>query len=278
MQNIYSTLISVPALEQLLAEDEPLLLDCRHQLGDPDWGYSQYLTGHIASARHADMDRDLAGTPGSRGRHPLPELASWVETLVAWGLDFDQQVVVYDDAGGAFAARAWWMLRWAGHEAVAVLDGGLAHWRQPLISGPAPATEPGSFILQPALTRTVSLAAVESTVEKPTMSLLDARTQARWAGEEEPIDPIAGHIPTSACYPLKDNLNPGGTFKSATELAERFAELPDPITCYCGSGVTACHNVLALKIAGREAGLFVDSWSGWISDPQHPVGRAEPSV
>ena len=287
----FTTTISAKELADCLP-DQPLILDCRHKLGEPTWGHAQFIQGHIATAQYADMDTDLASPPGpsasgpsasgpsasgKSGRHPLPEREQWVATLQSWGLSQNRQVVVYDDASGAFAARLWWMLRWVGHAYVAVLDGGLAQWSQPLAGGAAAPVAKGNFSAQPSLTQISTVADVSASVAAstettdPTMNLIDARTEPRWAGLEEPIDPVAGHIPGAVCMPFQGNLAADGTFLSSAELKQRFASIPDPLICYCGSGVTACHNILALEIAGRQGALYVDSWSGWITDPKRPV-------
>jgi len=280
----------------------PLILDCRANLADPAWGQTVYQQAHIPGAIHADLEQDLsvslddistdastgASTGAStnaatHGRHPLPTRQQWQLTLRRWGLQAGQQVIAYDDAGGAFAARAWWMLRWAGHAAVAVLDGGLPAWQhaypQHLHSGAAQPVTPSEFNLDTPLAAVITADAVLSTItdqhpDRP--QLLDARSEERWAGKVEPIDPVAGHIPGALCLPFQNNLNEQGFFKSAAELADRFAAVmqDDSCICYCGSGVTAAHNLLALHIAGYQGGvLYADSWSGWISDPNRPIER-----
>ena len=276
MSNIFTDLISSSALIELDL-GRILLLDCRTRLGQPEWGKSAFEAGHLVGAQHADMEEDLATPPNQYGRHPLPTRAVWVERLRQFGLHKDQQVVVYDDAGGAFAARAWWMLRWVGHQAVAVLDGGLAAWPQELESGPSRTRRPGDFEAQPSLVQRISTESVEAhATQAGSLSLVDARTEARWAGQEEPIDPVAGHIPNSVCLPFQGNLDANGYFLPSDALAQRYESLADPIVCYCGSGVTACHNILALELCGRDAALFAPSWSGWITDADHPIGSNTP--
>lgn len=281
MPNIYTTVISADSLARRLDAGRPdagrpdavrpdpvRLLDCRARLGDPDWGPRAYAEGHLPGAVHASLDHDFAAPPGAGGRHPLPEPQRLRDRFRAWGVDDGTQVVVYDDAGGAFAARAWWCARWLGHEAVAVLDGGLAAWPGPL-SRDTPEPPAGNFSIRASLTRTVDAAGLLDRL--PQTALVDARTRARFDGLEEPIDPVAGHIPGAVCLPFQDNLGSDGRFRPAAELARRFAELPDDVVCYCGSGVTAAHNVLALRIAGRpEPVLYPGSWSEWIVDPSRP--------
>ena len=210
-----------------------------------------------------------AAAPGDGGRHPLPDPAYLRGRFRAWGVNDSDQIVVYDDAGGAFAARAWWCARWLGHQAVALLDGGLAAWTGPL-SQASPVVAPGNFSIRPPLTRTVDAATLLAELDGAT--LVDARAEARFAGREEPIDPVAGHIPGAVCLPFQANLAADGRFLPAAELQARFAGLPDDVVCYCGSGVTAAHNVLAMRIAGRaEPRLYPGSWSEWIRDPARPV-------
>lgn len=264
---MHSTLISVDTLAR-----EPQafrILDCRSRLGDPEFGRRVYAEGHIPGALYASLDDDFAALPGDGGRHPLPDAARLRDRFRAWGIDDDDQIVVYDDAGGAFAARAWWCARWLGHEAVAVLDGGLAAWSGPL-SQAQPVVDPGNFSIRESLTRTVDAPALLAAL--PATTLVDARAEARFAGREEPIDPVAGHIPGALCLPFQGNLDGSGHFKAPADLAQRFAGLPDDVVCYCGSGVTAAHNVLAMRIAGRpEPRLYPGSWSEWIRDPKRPV-------
>jgi len=280
----FTTLISAVDLTDRL--DSVKILDCRAQLGNPTWGRGQFLTGHIAGAQYANLDEDLAVPPNADGRHPLPDRTLWAKTIGSWGIRNDHQVVVYDDAGGPYAARAWWMFRWAGHAAVAVLDGGLAAWLEhagetALVAGASPTPSPAAFRLGEPLTR---LAATQDVLENiaaspPERAMLDARTEARYAGREEPIDPVAGHIPGAHCRPFTDNLDARGRFKSPTELRAEFDALPiglDEVICYCGSGVTAAHNLLALRIAGfAEPTLYAASWSGWITDRERPVATAD---
>jgi thiosulfate/3-mercaptopyruvate sulfurtransferase len=195
--------------------------------------------------------------------------------LAELGCSESDQIVVYDDAGGAFAARAWWCIRWLGHQDVAVLDGGIGAWSGDLETTPA-TPAPGNFRPRPALTRTISAAELAASLTGAT--LVDARVQARFEGREEPIDPVAGHIPGASCLPFQGNLDASGHFLPATELTRRFAHLADadPLICYCGSGVTAAHNILALRIAGfAEPVLYPGSWSEWISDEQRPIATGQ---
>jgi thiosulfate/3-mercaptopyruvate sulfurtransferase len=269
---IFTTLVSASAAMDAAATGRSVkFLDCRASLADPDEGRRAFEAGHIPGAGYLSLDDDLAATPGDGGRHPLPEPERLAERLRALGINDSDQVVVYDDSGGAFAARAWWCLRWLGHEAVAVLDGGLKAWPSPLTT--ARSNPPaGDFTIRPTLTRVIE---ADELVRNPAgYTLIDARTQARFEGREEPIDPVAGHIPGAHCRPFQENLDETMCFRPADALRARFENLPvAPATtvCYCGSGVTAAHNILAMKIAGyAEPLLYPGSWSEWIRSDERP--------
>ncbi|MEM7080886.1 MAG: sulfurtransferase [Pseudomonadota bacterium] len=279
MPPTYTTLITADELRRL--GDTCVLLDCRSDLADHGWGRRAYQDGHIPGARFADLETDLADPPGKDGRHPLPDRDRWLQTVIAWGVDADTQVVVYDHAGGAFAARAWWMFKWLGHAAVAVLDGGIQQWGGPLVADGETRPLSGNLSTRAALVSLLDSVqmSVWSSQPEAAQRIVDARTEARWAGREEPIDSVAGHIPGAVCLPFQDNLNAEGRFKTAPELAARFASLRDKdVVCYCGSGVTAAHNVLAMAVAGLPMpALYAPSWSGWITDPDRPIATADPS-
>lgn len=262
------------------------LLDCRFALEDPAYGAREYARGHIPGASYADLERDLSGPvqPGVSGRHPLPEATRLVERLRAWGIDGDSQVVLYDDGPGAFAARAWWLLAWLGkRDGVFLLDGGLKAWRAadlPLTTElPAPA--PGHFHDRPDPSLLVNAEALHQRLGDPQLTLIDARALPRFRGEVEPLDPVAGHIPGAHCAPFTDNLGDDGRFLPRERLRQRFAGLLDGrpaehLVAYCGSGVTACHNLFALSLAGYPlAPLYAGSWSEWVTDPQRPVARGD---
>jgi len=271
----WTTLVTPETLADALSSENNIkLVDCRARLGDLTYGDRAYAESRLPGAVRLDLDRDLAAPPGDRGRHPLPDPDVLCARLRALGLEDDQQLVCYDDAGGAFAARAWWCLRWLGHEAVAVLDGGWRHWPGARDTGsPAPAAA-GHFSRRPAQTRQIDAAGLTAELGGPT--LVDARSEARYAGREEPVDPVAGHIPGAQCRPFEGNLTADGRFRPAEELAARFAGLGDDLVCYCGSGVTAAHNVLALRHAGlAEPRLYPGSWSEWIRDPVRPRAGGE---
>ncbi|MCT2399106.1 sulfurtransferase [Novosphingobium mangrovi (ex Huang et al. 2023)] len=280
----WETLISVAQLQHLLAAgSDILLIDCEFELGAPDKGPSLYARGHLPGARYAHLDNDLAGPPdGTNGRHPLPArvaLAAWLRSL---GLRKGQQVVVYDSHGGAWAARAWWLLRWMGHAQVAVLDGGKPAW---IAAGlPLDTTEPGPTPTgdfeagDPLVGAPVNAAAVLKNIEGREAQVLDARDPSRFRGDPNPIDPVSGHIPGARNRFFRDNLGPDGLFRPASELAADFHALlgGKPAVLSCGSGVTACHNALAMEIAGMPgARLYPGSWSEWISNPARPVETGE---
>ncbi|MCE9683566.1 sulfurtransferase [Halomonas alkalisoli] len=268
-------LISAAELaESLEAGKPPLVLDCRARLREPGAGRRLWEAGHIPASQHLGLDRDLAGPPGEGGRHPLPLPDAFTAVVQRLGITPGTAVVVVDDMGGQLAAaRAWWMLScWAGHPDVRLLDGGLRAWQDaggPLVLGREPAPEPATW--QPSFD---DGAWVDADAVLAGRDLkVDARSLERFRGEVEPIDPIAGHIPGAVCRPSVANLTEAGHFKPTETLD---AELPraDAIVAYCGSGVTACHNILAYAIAGRPLPrLYGGSWSEWIRDPARPVAR-----
>lgn len=275
-----NTLISVAQLSALLGEATIMIFDCRFTLAEPAAGRGAYRQAHIPGAYFADMNQDLSTPhiPGKTGRHPLPAKGDWIARVRSWGLHPGIQVVLYDDNGGASAARMWWMLQWIGHEKVAVLNGGWQAWmgtNNPVTDVvPAPhAPSTFDYASQRPAARLVSVEEVNGRAQL----LLDARDPSRFRGEVEPIDPVAGHIPGAVCSPFSANLNPGGAFKTAEELRAKFAAAGRsevPVVCYCGSGITACHNILAMRIAGLPMpALYAGSWSEWITDPARPVER-----
>lgn len=269
-----SDIIDASTLIQLRQNNQPLsLFDCRSKLGEPAWGPAAFSAGHIEGAQFLSLDEDLADPPNEDGRHPLPTRDRWLATVRSKGVGQAHQIVLYDDAGGAYAARAWWMFRWLGHEAVAVVDGGLQAWPQPLQTEVSLAPAPSDYQAHASLTRMITTAELQSLADSHT--LIDARTQARYNGDEEPIDPVAGHIPGAVCYPFAANLGASGHFLDPQQLRARFSDVGEAAICYCGSGVTACHNILAMHIAGLpEPRLYAPSWSGWITDAARPVGTA----
>ena len=254
----------------------PVLLDVRWRLAGPP-GIDSYRQGHLPGAVFVDLDRDLAGPPGPAGRHPLPDPAAFQAAMRAAGVSRDRPVVVYDDSDATSAARGWWTLRYFGHPDVRVLDGGYRAWAGAGLpaSTDEPAPAPGDFTAEPGQMPVLDAAGARETAR--TGLLLDARTGERYRGETEPVDPVAGHIPGAVSAPTAGNVNPDGIFKDPAGLAARFAALGAnpgtgmPVGSYCGSGVTAAHEVFALALAGVPAALYVGSWSNWVTDPARPV-------
>jgi thiosulfate/3-mercaptopyruvate sulfurtransferase len=279
---MYTTLISAADLATHVTDPDWVILDCRHDLMNPAAGPDAYAAGHLQNAQFASIDNDLSGAktgPDSafRGRHPLPERSALIAALRNWGISDTTQVIAYDAHGGMFAARLWWLLRWIGHPAVAVLDGGLAAWHaqgQPLVTSVAPRA-PGGLTEKPALAATVTVDDVSANLDTAARTVIDARAPDRFRGENETIDPVGGHIPGAKNRFFKDNLQADGRFKSAAELQQDFAPLftsPETAIMQCGSGVTACHNLLALEVAGLPgAALYPGSWSEWCADAKRPV-------
>ncbi|KQR49948.1 sulfurtransferase [Acidovorax sp. Leaf160] len=300
MSSAYTTLISVPELQALMDSGRPrMVFDCSFDLMHPSSGSVQYLEAHIPGAVHADLDRDLSakhGAPGaggvivaaegdepaSGGRHPLPHrerFASWLSSI---GFANDMQAVVYDRNGANYCGRLWWMLKWAGHDAVAVLDGGLQAWQAaglPVASGEEPAHFQSNFRLGTPLRELVTAEQVQARLGQPGQTIVDARATPRFRGEVEPLDPVAGHIPGALNRPFAQNLGPDGRFKPADQLRAEFDALlqgrpAHSVVHQCGSGVSAVPNLLAMEVAGLgTSGLFAGSWSEWCSDASRPVER-----
>lgn len=275
----YTTLISTAELAERLTADDWVIVDCRFYLLQPDRGHEEYLASHIPGAVYAHMDHDLSSpvVPGKSGRHPLPDPETAAATFSSWGIGPGVQVVAYDASGGGMAARLWWLLRWLGHEAVAVLDGGWPLWLgegRPTRSGQEH-NAPRDF--QPQLQEGWIVDTAEVATLPAEARLFDSRTAERYRGENETIDPVAGHIPDAISAPYTENLNSEARFLSADDLRKRFEQLlgetsPEAAVFYCGSGVTAAHNVLAMAHAGLgNARLYPGSWSEWITDPERPV-------
>ena len=275
-------LISPQALKERQEQPGLIILDCRFALEDPDYGRCSYAEGHIEGAQYADLERDLSGpvTKGVTGRHPLPDAQALLEQLRSWGINEDSDVVLYDDGPGAFAARAWWLLMWLGkRDGVFILDGGLKAWHAagfPL-SIDAVSRPRGSFNGKPDDCLLISAEQLLERLGSAGLTLIDARAEARFRGDVEPIDPVAGHIPGAHCAAFGANLDSNGCFLPVEQLKRRFADQlgdrsPDEVVAYCGSGVTACHNLFALALAGYPVGkLYAGSWSEWINDPQREI-------
>jgi thiosulfate/3-mercaptopyruvate sulfurtransferase len=279
----YTVLISADDLHANLGNPGWVIVDCRFVLADPSAGERDYREGHIPGAVYAQMDRDLSGpiVPGKTGRHPLPSISAIGEKLGAWGIDASTQVVVYDASGGAMAGRLWWLLRWLGHDRVAVLDGGWTAWiaaGHP-VSTVAERPSPKRFLPRPHPEMAVDAEAVEAARSDPRWRVIDARAADRFRGKNETIDPVAGHIPGAVSAPYADNLGPDGRFRTPGELRARYAAVigdtpAERVVCYCGSGITSVHNVLAIAHAGLGlARLYPGSWSEWITDPERPIAR-----
>ncbi|MFZ6756686.1 sulfurtransferase [Undibacterium sp. Ji50W] len=282
---MYTTLISASDLAPHIERSNWVVLDCRHDLMDTNAGQAAYDLGHIPGAQFVHLDQRLSaakiGPDGVfRGRHPLPEKGDFIASLRNLGVNDDSQVVVYDAHGGMFAARLWWMLRWVGHADVAVLDGGLPVWQAAglPVSTAVPAIGGcGNISDKPALVGSVEVSQVLANISKPTRTVVDARAADRFRGENETMDPVGGHIPGAKNRFFKDNLQADGRFKPAAQLREEWMAIVSDATqaiMQCGSGVTACHNLLALEVAGMHgAALYPGSWSEWCADASRPVER-----
>ncbi len=278
----FSTLISTDELARHLGDPDWAIVDCRFQLKDPEYGRRGYEQAHIAGAVYAHLNDHLSGpiVPGKTGRHPLPSIEDTAQIFSSLGIDADVQVVAYDDLGGALAAsRLWWMLRWLGHEPVAVLDGGWQKWlneARPTRSG-IETRRARHFSPRVKSDLVVDANDILGSIGNPKFRLFDSRTADRYRGENETIDPVAGHIPGAISAPYPENLEPDGTFKPREALREKYQALlgnhpAEKSAFYCGSGGTAPHNILAMLYAGLgEARLYAGSWSDWILDPQRPI-------
>jgi thiosulfate/3-mercaptopyruvate sulfurtransferase len=283
----FTTLIDTTTLAGHLDTADWVIVDCRFRLDDPAWGEREYLSTHIPGAVYAHLDRDLSGPmTGTNGRHPLPDVTALTDTFGRLGIGSGVQVVAYDQDAGSYASRLWWMLRWMGHGAAAVLDGGFARWR-----AEGRPVEPGRHAPSPrvftrALRREMAVTAdeVAALLQQPETRLVDARAPERYRGEVETVDKVAGHIAGASNLFYRWNLNDQGTFRSPAELRALWAPTlagtaPEQVVCYCGSGVTACHDLLALEHAGLSgARLYPGSWSEWSSDPSRPITTAAPAA
>lgn len=285
---MYTTLISPAQLQALLTSKQPhRVFDCSFDLMQPLAGRQHYRDAHIPGAVYADLNADLSAPHGapaaSGGRHPLPtreQVAAWLSSV---GMDNGMQAVVYDRNGANYCGRLWWMLKWAGHEAVAVLDGGLQAWQQESgatpESGDPPVHFQTNFTLGPAQATLLAAPRLLEQLGRPAQTLVDARAPARFRGEVEPLDPVAGHIPGALNRPFSQNLGPDGRFKSATQLKAEFSTLlagrdPSSVVHHCGSGVSALPNLIAMEIAGLgRTGLYAGSWSDWCNDSSRPMAQ-----
>jgi len=275
-----TTLVTTDSLAAHLTDPQWVVVDCRFNLAQPEAGELAYAQGHIPGARYAHLDRDLsAPRHAASGRHPLPDPALLAARFSQWGIGANTQVVVYDEGAGAFAARLWWLLRWLGHAAVAVLDGGFQAWtgRGLPIESKIPRSVAQPFSIKPALSQPVDTIFVAAMQHAKRDRLIDVRAAARFTGQSEPIDNVAGHIPGAVNIPFDRNLTEQGTFRAPEQLHALYSPLVPPhgmenVVVMCGSGVTACHTLLALEQAGLHgAKLYAGSWSEWITDPSRSV-------
>lgn len=284
---MHTTLISAEQLKHLVHDHKPLMIfDCSFELMKPAEGDQQYERVHIAGAVRADLDRHLSAKKASDavngGRHPLPRRDLFAAWLASVGFKNDMQAVVYDRQGANYCGRLWWMLKWVGHEAVAVLDGGLPAWEAvngPVAVGPDQPRVPSSFKASEPRAVLATTEDVLKHLQLPDQTLVDARAPARFRGEVEPLDPVAGHIPGALNRPFGENFGPDGKFKSPAQLKSEFLALlgertPGSVVHHCGSGVSAVPNLLAMEIAGLgRAALYAGSWSEWCANPDRPMAR-----
>jgi thiosulfate/3-mercaptopyruvate sulfurtransferase len=280
----FKTTIEAVSLQTLIGSPSVVILDCRFDLAAPDAGRQAYLRQRIPTARYVDLNRDLsAPVSPATGRHPLPRPEQLAVVFGRLGVSSDRQVIAYDELNGSFAARTWWLLRWLGHDKAAVLDGGLRGWLE--AGGPFESGEPRAparaaiFVPRPDAAAVVTAAEVLEASQNPRRLVVDARAPERFAGLIEPIDPVAGHVPGAINHPFTANLREDGRFLAQPELAGRWRErlgstAPADVITMCGSGVTACHDLLAMELAGFPgAKLYAGSWSEWIRDPKRPIAR-----
>lgn len=279
-----TTLVSVDTLAAHLQDPRWLIVDCRFDLAQPEAGEAAYREGHIPGAVYAHLDRDLSSpiTPTS-GRHPLPDPERFAATVSRWGITPETQVIAYDADNGMYAARLWWLLRWVGHRAVAVLDGGFKAWTAAALptSTEIPVRQPSHFQARPDRDMWLDAEQVQARVQQPDWRLLDARAPERFSGKVEPLDTVAGHVPGARNHPFATNLASDGRFGAPEELRRRFEQsqagvADDHTIAMCGSGVTACHLLLAMEVAGKPgARLYAGSWSEWIRDPRRGVATTQ---
>lgn len=282
MSSTFTTLISATDLAHHLYKDNWIILDCRHDLMDANPGRNSFLEGHIPTAQFVQLDQDLSGSLVNEngvfcGRHPLPDRATFIAKLRSWGVNDHSQIIAYDAQGGIFAARCWWLLRWIGHSAVAVLDGGLPAWTNANGSLNTKMSVPKKGLIseKTSLVNVVDVSDVVTNISSKQKTLVDARSPDRFRGENETLDKVGGHIPGAINRFYKDNLQLNGCFKLPEELRTELSAIiqdPQQAIMQCGSGVTACHNLLALETAGMTgAALYPGSWSEWCSDLTRPV-------
>lgn len=281
---MYTTIVSTTVLAENLDNSRWVVIDCRFRLNDPEFGRRAYAAQHIPGAFYAHLDQDLSGQviKGKTGRHPLPDPNAFARTCASWGIGPGVQVVGYDDMGGAMAARVWWLLRWLGHPSVAVLDGGIVQWEaegRPLVKA-LPEARAGEFVPRENDTLAVNTSEVERLSSDPATVIVDSRAAERYSGEFEPIDPVAGHIPGAVNLPHFLHVGADGRFLPREVIRENLLQVlegrdAEQSIFYCGSGVTAAHNLLAMEYAGLHgAKLYPGSWSEWITNPERPVAHS----
>jgi len=278
---MYSSLITPKIANEHLDDSNWRFLDCRFVLTEPEQKQAEFTLSHLPGATYAHVNRDLAvpHIPGKTGRHPLPEKERLIKLFSNWGIDNSVQVVVYDDTGGAHAVRLWWMLRWLGHDAVAVMDGGWPRWIQEgrQVTTDLTVSEPKKFKASPRDNWLVTAEDIVADLDNYEVRILDARNSDRFQGINETLDPVAGHIPGAVSAPFVENLDEDGNWKSKSVLRLMYEKLlsgspAEQAVSYCGSGITACHNILAMYLGGLgDSRLYCGSWSDWISDPKRPV-------
>ncbi|MGD8560133.1 MAG: sulfurtransferase [Gammaproteobacteria bacterium] len=276
----YSTVIGSNHVYQYLDDPHWRIVDCRFNLQDPDHGRGLYALEHLPNAVYAHLDDDLSSPiTVTSGRHPLPDIESFKATLGRWGIDADTQVVAYDDAGGSYAARLWWLLQWLGHKKVAVLDGGFSVWKKQglPVTAEQPRITATEFHGEPQPGMNISTEQLQQQLTQSQICLIDVRDPERFEGTTEPIDDVAGHIPGAINMPWKQNVDDNGLFLPKSQLYDYYKKLlrtnaDRQLILMCGSGVTACHGLLALSYIGESGGkLYPGSWSEWIRDPDRPV-------
>ncbi len=277
---MYTTFITAKELQNIIHQTNIVVVDCRFSLADKEAGRKAYLEEHLPKAIYAHLDNDLSGKiiSGQTGRHPLPDPSFFAEQLGDWGINNSTQVIVYDDNGGAIAARMWWMLNWLGHEKVAVLSSGIQAWKKAgfSLTNEIPPIKKTSFTFKVQEYLTVSVNELMALLENKNYKIIDSRAAERYRGENEPIDPIAGHIPSAESLPFMEHWDTEKQIQAKDQVKERFEKLlkeinPENTIFYCGSGVTACYNLLAYQHAGLgKAKLYPGSWSEWIIDEDRP--------
>lgn len=280
----YTTLVSTEQLAQHSDDQNWIIFDCRFTLTNREAGLVSYRHGHIPGAQYVHLSDDMSSPVTQHsGRNPLPDVKIFSEKLSNWGVDSTKQVVVYDDSFGSMAVKMWWLLRWLGHANVALLDGGLPKWikEKRAITAATPKLAPAKFLAQQHQEMQASVAEVEQARLERCRLIIDARTEQRFSGEREPLDKVAGHIPGSINWVFEENLDFDGTYLPADELRAAYLKLlngvkPEQVIHACGSGITACHNMLAMEIAGLPSGkLFAGSWSEWITNPARPIATGD---